>query len=121
MPHAGVGVGSLWFETVSYILTPLPFQRCVTLRATTTECVLLQTVATVRWGTQDQDAQVQTWVLALHFCPVLIQTTEKCYFSLSALSPATLTSVQTNAQMNEANWVYRVFSGHHGNINGDHS
>lgn len=45
-------------ERVRSILTSLPFQRCVTHRATTTECVLLQTVVTVHQATQEQDAQV---------------------------------------------------------------
>lgn len=56
---------------MSSILNSLPFQRCVTLRATTTECALLQTVVTVPWATQDQDAQVQNGVItffAQNYC-----------------------------------------------------
>lgn len=52
-------------------------QRCASLRATTTECVLLQTAATVRRDTQDQDAQVLDWAL-----PELVQTVESFQFSV---------------------------------------
>lgn len=57
---------SVWpgLERMSSILNSLPFQRCVTLRATTTECALLRTVVTVPWVTQDQDAQVQNGVIS---------------------------------------------------------